>query len=56
MNNKETLIKELQNAYKQRELLVSSVNQIDGVILYIDAKLKEFDKNSQTEAVVNKTA
>lgn len=46
--NKELLTKELQNAYKQRELLVASVNQIDGVILYIDAKLKELEKNAQT--------
>lgn len=44
--NKETLIKELQAAYKQRELIVANLNQIDGVIIYLDAKIKDLAKTS----------
>ena len=39
--DKQELTKELQKAYQQKEGIIGTMNQIDGIILFLTAKLKE---------------
>jgi hypothetical protein len=39
--NQQELTKELQKAYQQKEGIISTMHQIDGIILFLTAKLKE---------------
>lgn len=51
--DKQELTKELQKAYQQKEGIIGTMNQIDGIILFLTAKLKEIQaKEAPKEAAV----
>lgn len=53
--NKDELIKEMQNIHKQREIALANLNQIDGILLYLNSKLKiGLESGKDPEKIDNK--
>lgn len=49
--DKQELIKELQKAYQQKEGILVTMNQIDGIILFLNAKLKDIQTKESSETI-----